>query len=110
MTFKVDPAALRTYARQLSDVQRVADAADHYVKQYGSFSFHEQGLIGWFAPGHHNLMGDLKQMMTHLGQLGEESKTALEQTAGHYEHADLNAEARIDATYPEVPRLHSDRD
>lgn len=50
MTFRVEPAALRTCASQLSDAQRVAKAAGNYVKQYGRFSFLESGLIGWVAP------------------------------------------------------------
>jgi hypothetical protein len=110
MSFHVQPDALRTYAGQIGDAKRVADAANTYVKQNGSFSFHQQGLIGWLAPGHDNLMGDLDRMLTHLGELGDTSRAALTQTADHYQHSDRNAEAALDATYPEVARSHPDLD
>lgn len=61
------PAALRTYAGQLSDAKRVAEAASSYVSDHGDFSFHEQGLIGYAAPGHRRLLADLNRLLTHLG-------------------------------------------
>jgi len=110
MTFNVDPAALRAAAAKIGDSRRVAEAAKSYVLQHGSFSLHDQGLIGNLAPGHRNLMNDLDQMLSRLSQLGDASEKALKQTAERYEKTDRDAEARVDASYPEVPRSHPDRD
>ena len=51
MSFKVEPSALRTYASQLDEVERVAGDAQRYVSAYGDFSFHQAGIIGFAAPG-----------------------------------------------------------
>lgn len=110
MTFNVDPAALRAAAVKIGDTQRVAEVAKSYVLQHGSFSLHEQGLIGYLAPGHRNLMSDLDQMLSHLGQLGSASEKALKQTAERYGKTDRDAEAKVDASYPAVPRSHPERD
>ncbi|WP_306215023.1 WXG100 family type VII secretion target [Actinoplanes sp. RD1] len=110
MSFHVDPAALRTAASKIGDADRVAELAREYVTRHGTFSFHEQGLIGELAPGHRNLMSDLERMLTHLGKLSDESKTALRQAADGYEHTDSDNAARLDASYPPVPRPHPERD
>lgn len=110
MTLNVDPAALRAAAKKIGDTQRVAEAANNYVLLHGSFSLHEQGLIGNLAPGHRNLMSDLAQMLSHLSRLGDASEEALKQAAERYETTDRDAAAKIDASYPEVPRSHPDRD
>jgi uncharacterized protein YukE len=109
MTFRVDPAALRRCASELADAERVADVADRYATHWGSFDFHESGIIGKAAPGHRRLVASLHQMLPHLGQLGAASASALRQTADHYERTDQAAEAKIDATYPQVPRSRPDR-
>jgi hypothetical protein len=43
-------------------------------------------------------------MLKHLTELIDASDSALTQEAAHYAHADLRTEARIDASYPAVPR------
>jgi hypothetical protein len=35
MTFRADPAAIREYARQLGDAERVAEEADRYITTHG---------------------------------------------------------------------------
>lgn len=110
MSFEVEPAALRAGASQVGDATRVAEAANGYVAQHGSFSFHEAGLIGVLAPGHRNLMSDLHRMLTHLGHLGEASETALKHVAARYERADQDTAAKIDDSYPVVPRPNPARD
>jgi hypothetical protein len=50
------------------------------------------------------LLADLQEMLGHLGRLGEGSRTALTDAAAGYEHTDRDNAARVDATYPPVPR------
>lgn len=104
MSFNVDPAALRRYAQQLGEVERVAEACQSYVSAHGNFSFHESGLIGFAAPGHRNLMADLDQLFTQLGKLGVESRAALRAAADEYTRSDEKSAAKVDASYPEVRR------
>ena len=104
MSFRVEPEALRTYASQLADAGHAAETAKRYVHEWGSFSAHEKGLFGMIFPAHRNYMIALDEMLQHLADLTSDSETTLKQQAGHYEVADLNAEARMDASYPEVPQ------
>jgi len=76
MSFHVEPSALRTFASQLDEVERVAADAERYVATYGSFGFHQAGVIGFAAPGHRTLMGNLHKLLTHLSELGTESQKA----------------------------------
>lgn len=110
MTFSVDPSAVRTYARHLSDAHQVAETAKSYVNQHGSFSVHESGLFGMLAPGHRQLLASLNTMLGHLSTLTDTSSVAMKQVAGHYEQTDLRAESTIDATYPAAPRATPRRD
>ena len=110
MSFEVDPSALRTYASQLDEVARVAADAERYVATYGNFSFHEEGIMGFAAPGHRKLMSNLHQLLTHLSELGIGSQKALRSTADSYLRTDEKAAATVDATYPPVPRLRPDQD
>ncbi|WP_045747642.1 hypothetical protein [Actinoplanes rectilineatus] len=103
MTFRVEPMALRDYARKLCEIERVAEEADRYVTTHGTFSFHEAGLIGRAAPGHRNLMAELHELMAHLKRLGAESAKGLNAAADDYQATDLSSAAEIDATYPPVP-------
>ena len=66
MSFKVEPSALQAYASRLDEVERVAGDADRYVGTYGNFSFHQEGIIGFAAPGHRNLTAKLHQLLAHL--------------------------------------------
>jgi hypothetical protein len=110
MGFAVDPAALRTFARQLTDAQEVAEAAKRYVDRHGTFSMHEGGLISLALPRHQNLLTALDQFLAHLGTLADASSQAMNNMATHYERTDLKAEATVDAAYPSVPRPPIDRD
>lgn len=104
MTFHVEPAALRTYADQLCQAKRAADTAKSYVHRWGDISAHERGLFGMIFPAHRNFVAALDTMLQHLGDLTDACDAALRQEADHYENTDFNAEARIDASYPAVPR------
>ncbi|MEU4427902.1 hypothetical protein AB0F81_45385 [Actinoplanes sp. NPDC024001] len=96
--------ALRDYAGRLGDVERVGEEADRYVSVYGDFTFHEQGLMGFVAPGHRVLLAELHHLMTRLKSLGIDSAEALRVAAAEYERTDTRSAAEIDATYPQVPR------
>jgi hypothetical protein len=56
------------------------------------------------APSHQYLIEALDQMLAHVKDLADASSQAMNREAAHYEHADLQAEARVDASYPAVPR------
>jgi hypothetical protein len=104
MNFAVDPTALHTYARQLTDAHEVAQVAKRYVVKHGTFTHHEKGLIGLVPFAHDRLMADLDRLLTHLSDLAQASSQAMDGMATRYEHTDLKAAASIDATYPAVPR------
>jgi len=110
MSFKVEPSALRAYASQLDEVERVGDDAQRYVGTYGNFSFHQSGIIGFAAPGHRNLMGKLHELLAHLIELGTNSQTALRSTSDVYFRTDEKSAAKIDAIYPPTPRPRPDMD
>jgi hypothetical protein len=110
MTFQVDPAALRDFARRLDVVERVAEDARRYVDSNGSFTFHQQGIIGFAAPGHRGLISDLHGLLSHLRKLGAESQAALRQVADEYGSTDQRAAATVDASLPEVSRASDFRD
>lgn len=110
MSFRVEPEALRTYAGQLADARRAADTAKAYANKWGTFSDHGKGILGMVWPNHTNYLSQINTMLQHLADLTDASGTALKHEADHYEHTDLNAEGRIDATYPAVPRAPINRD
>jgi uncharacterized protein YukE len=110
MTFKVEPQAVRKYAGQLGEAHRHAATAQTYVNKHGSFSAHEKGLLGMIFPFHADFVAQLNTMLQHLGNLTDASDRALRQVADHYEHTDGDAESKIDASYPAVPRTPVDRD
>jgi uncharacterized protein YukE len=110
MTFKVEPQAVRKYAGQLAEEHRHAETAKTYVNKHGSFSAHEKGLLGMIFPFHADVGAELTPILQHLGELTEASDRALKQVADHYEHTDRDAESKIDATYPAVPRTPVNRD
>ena len=110
MPFRVEPEALRTYAGQLADAKRATEAAKSYVHKWGFFSAHEKGLFGMILPAHDNYVTALDEMLQHLAALTDAAETALKQEAGHYEQTDLKTESRIDASYPETPRLPATTD
>jgi len=104
MSFDVDPQAVRTYAGQLAEVRRAADAANTYVNKHGSFSTHQSGLMGNISGAHTDFVASLNTMLKHLMDLADTSEMALKQLAATYEQTDENSAATVDATYPAVPR------
>ncbi|WP_229070819.1 hypothetical protein [Actinoplanes sp. DH11] len=104
MTFHVEPLVLRAYARQLGDIDQVAEEADRYISVYGDLALHEQGLMGFVAPGHRVLVAEFHRLMAHLKNLGIESERAVGAAAAEYERTDTRSAAEIDAGYPGVPR------
>ncbi len=69
-------------------MERVASDADRYVASNGNFSFHQQGIIGFAAPGHRHLMADLHDLLTRISALGAESQKALRPAAAQYMKTD----------------------
>jgi uncharacterized protein YukE len=110
MSFSVYPPALRSYARKLAEAEEAAKAAKHYFEQHGTFSRHEKGILGTVLPAHMNFVANLDGVLTHLAQLLDASKAALEKTAAQYEQVDLRAAGAADASYPAVARPAPSRD
>ncbi|ASW56802.1 type VII secretion target [Plantactinospora sp. KBS50] len=110
MTFTVHPEALRTYAAQLDEARQAAEEAKRYITHHGSFSLHDSGLFGKAAPGHRHVMAALDLLLDRLARLTDTSSLALLQVAAGYERTDDQAAARIDASYPAVPRPAPNRD
>lgn len=108
MSFKVEPEALRRFAGEVGDAQRVAEAAGSYLKNHGDLDFQAKGLISWGTGQHASLMADIAGLMGHLSELGTASDAALRQSADHYAKSDLASEAKMDATYPPVTRPRPD--
>ena len=104
MTFRADAFQVREYARKLGDVERVAEEADRYVSAHGSFTIPDQGLIGFVAPGHRQLMSQLHNLFVRLGDLGAGSQTALRAAVDTYVYTDERSAAALDASYPPVHR------
>jgi uncharacterized protein YukE len=104
MTFSVDPRALRVLADQLRDVHRDADAAGKYMHRYSDIGTHGSGVLGQVLGSHADLVGQLDRMIARLGELTDASGTALRQVADRYEDTDRDSAAKLDATYPVVPR------
>lgn len=110
MSFAVDPQAVRKYADQLAAARRAADAANSYVNKHGSFSGHEGGLIGTISSAHTDFVASLNTMLKHLMDLTDSSEVAFKQLAAKYEQSDTSSAAKLDASYPEVPRASFQQD
>ncbi|MBW6432728.1 hypothetical protein KZ829_03105 [Actinoplanes hulinensis] len=85
-------------------MERVAEEADRYVSAHGSFTILDQGLIGFVAPGHRQLMGQLHDLFARLGDLGAGSQSALRAAADTYVNTDERSAAELDASCPPVHR------
>jgi hypothetical protein len=104
MSFKVNSSDIRAYAAELLNSYDDTADAKTYTEANGSFTFHESGVIGLLAGGHHKLMGDLNTMFGHLLTVLEKSNEALISTASTYDATDQRSAAQIDDTYPPTPR------
>ncbi|MFC7278569.1 hypothetical protein ACFQS1_31710 [Paractinoplanes rhizophilus] len=104
MSFQVNPSDIRAYAAKLLTSYDDVSDAKTYAHANGDFSFHQTGIIGLLAGGHHRLMDDLDAMLGHLQVVLSKSNEALISTAATYESTDQQAAARVDATYPETVR------
>ncbi|MCO8272867.1 type VII secretion target [Actinoplanes sp. TRM 88003] len=110
MSFHVEPADLRAYAAKLGNTHGDVADAKAYVQANGNFSFHEAGVIGLLFGGHRDFMAELQGMLDHLMQITETSQRALVKIADEYEDTDGASAARVDASYPAVPRPQITRD
>jgi len=104
MTLKVDPEALRAYAARLSEALASAEAAERYVKAHGMFSFHQTGLIGYFAPYHHSYVEALGVMLAQIARVADASEQSMKGIAGSYEEADSRSAEAVDDSYPVTAR------
>ena len=110
MSFKVDPVAIGECADALRISYDDEMAAKNYILAAGQFNFHETGAIGMLSGDHAALMAKLEEMLGHLLTVNFRSEEALRKVMASYFTTDKAAAARVDATYPAVPRAPINRD
>ena len=104
MTFQVEPAALRTYGRQLGGDAQDADAAGSYIRKYATFGWHQEGMINKLHEAHDTFVGEVSAALAHLKESLEKASAQMSAAASYYEHTDATAAGRIDASYPATAR------
>lgn len=104
MSFSVEPTALEAAASRLNDASLDAQTAKAYIVKHTDMSWHSQGLLNEAWPAHQKLVDEMNKRLTHLVQLLDESRDALQETAGYYRRTDTGSAARLDATYPAIDR------
>jgi len=92
MTFRVDPIAIRGYAKQLSDLELAAAKAHEYVSTYGDFDLHQTGVLGEVLPHHEKFASAVKAMLDRISTLADGCNLGLNQVATRYEHTDAASE------------------
>lgn len=105
MSFFVEPGALDRAASLINDASNDAQTAKAYMLRHTDMQFDSQGLLNkaWQAHGH--LVDEMTKRLTHLVDLLNKSRDALQGTANYYRHTDTGNAARLDATYPTVDRI-----
>lgn len=104
MTFDVYPQELRNFGRHLVDCADDATEGRTYIARHGDMSVVTQGLFNVVLPAHRQVVEEIKRSWKQLDTLLDESRVALNNAAGCYEWTDQEAAARVDATFPSVPR------
>jgi hypothetical protein len=110
MTFEANSSDIRAYAAELRESYSEVEMAKNYLHRHGDFSFHEAGVIGLLAGQHRGFMAQLEELHNQLLTILWRSGEALTDVAGGYDDTDKASAARIDATYPVVPRPVPSRD
>jgi hypothetical protein len=98
MTLRVDPSAIRGYAKQLADLERAATTAIQYVSTYGDLNTHRTGILGEILPLHQDFVHAVKTMLARISTLADGCNVGLNQIATRYEHTDAASAAKLDAT------------
>jgi hypothetical protein len=104
MSFRVQPAKMRTAATELGGNADDVAAFLAYANRYSTIA--EQGM-GRFADvmrTHEKFFAALTGSLTHLRTVLNDSEIALQQAASYYEQTDAEVAANVDATLPEAPR------
>ncbi|MCW2776999.1 MAG: hypothetical protein JWN17_724 [Frankiales bacterium] len=104
MSFRVQPAVLRSTAHRLEGLGRQADEAGEYaeavvVEGEGAGMF--LNIVGTSRRTSEAVTASLR----HLARLAEESGRQLVRTAEHYEHTDRARAAHLDALASKLQRL-----
>src|SRR3954451_21569082 len=71
MTLRVDPSAIRGYAKQLADLERAATTAIQYVSTYGDLNTHRTGILGEILPLHQDFVHAVKTMLARISTLAD---------------------------------------
>ncbi|MET8256472.1 WXG100 family type VII secretion target [Micromonospora sp. NPDC005205] len=104
MSFSVEPGALERAASLINDASNDAQTARAYMLKHTDMQFDNQGLLNKAWQAHGNLVDEMTKRLTHLVDLLQKSRNALQATANYYRHTDTGNAARLDATYPSVDR------
>jgi len=108
MSFRVEPQAIRTLAGHVQEAHHAADFATQYMRRYSDIGTQGTGLLGQALGSHADFVSQLDRMLARLGELTDAAEVVLRRAAAQYEHTDRGAAAKIDASYPEVPRTTVD--
>ncbi|MEU6074227.1 hypothetical protein [Micromonospora sp. NPDC047074] len=104
MSFSVEPGALDRAASRMTEAGADAQAAKAYLTRHTDMPWHGQGLLNEAWPAHQKLVDEMAERLTHLAQLLDRSREALQHTADYYRQTDARSAGRLDATYPAVDR------
>lgn len=104
MSFSVEPDALQSAATRIADASLDAQEAKAYIVKHTDMPVQSQGLLSEWWPAHERLVDAMDKRLTHLVELLNKSRDALDGTAQHYRRTDTGSAARLDATYPTVDR------
>jgi uncharacterized protein YukE len=104
MTFRVEPQAIRSLADHMHEAHHAADTATQYLHRYSDIGTQGTGVLGQALGSHADFVSQLDRMLARLGKLADASEKALRQAATRYEHTDRDSAAKIDASYPRIPR------
>jgi len=105
MTFTVDPQAIDGYAALLARARDDAQQCKTYFNgNVADLSPGVDGLINPICYEHGRVQKKLAEMLDQLNTLLGTSRDELALAATQYRRSDNDTSARLDSTYPSVPR------
>ncbi|NUT49542.1 MAG: hypothetical protein HOV94_19875 [Saccharothrix sp.] len=100
MTFAVQPAALRGYAKLLGSQVHEVEAMRTYQRNEIDRDIEWGGLLALFGDTYPKTVSELNDSLNKAGRLLDGSGDGLVNTAGIYESIDHDAGLRLDSTMP----------
>jgi len=105
MTFSVDPTAVHGYAGLLARAGSDAEQCkEYFAEQVPDLTPVSEGLINPLCYIHEGVENKVGEMLDRLVTLLETSREELAGAATRYSDSDQGAAAKLDDSYPVVPR------